>query len=386
MFQDVFIEANSIFVDKKIGTGTYASVDLCSWKGTRVAVKKLKSKLPSPESDFQDFVNEAALMRKLSHEAIVNFIGIAVDLETEILASKLFHIDSKSSIKLNQDVNGKANEESEVLEDENWLPLLQRGKKMMIVQEYMSNGTLKQMVNNQMGSPFKILYTKVQGLEWLIQIAKGLGYLHDLKPRVIHRDLTLENIMLTLDVDGKIIAKLVDFGLHAILEDSKKLQKKKSGSDGDSFSSSNFRDSAFKDDCSVFTTASYKLSGRTGSMMYMAPEVFGFLPYNEKADVFSFGIIMYEVLCKMLLLTFVCCRGVPEEVENYAQGIALGNRPVVPEDWPESFATLVRQCWAQDPADRPSMNTIVSQLIDLRGDNWIVSERPVRGCGCCSMQ
>ena len=41
--------------------------------------------------------------------------------------------------------------------------------------------------------------------------------------------------------------------------------------------------------------AAYALSGRTGSLMYMAPEVLHCQPYNEKADVFSFALIMYEV-------------------------------------------------------------------------------------------
>jgi serine/threonine protein kinase len=42
-------------------------------------------------------------------------------------------------------------------------------------------------------------------------------------------------------------------------------------------------------------SAKYELTGQTGSLMYMAPEVYNGQPYNEKADVFSFGMMMYEV-------------------------------------------------------------------------------------------
>eukprot|EP00210_Caulerpa_lentillifera_P003495 g3335.t1 len=337
----------------------------------------------------------------MSHEAIVNFVGVAIGIETTPSSKQqLFHSSSsisrrawnelsklmrlKTAKSPNENQLGLSTEKRETRGEENAITLSRLTKKVMIVQEYMSRGTLKQLVIKQMGSPFKMLYTKGQGLEWLIQIAKGLMYLHSSRPIVIHRDLKLENIMLTVDVDGEIIAKLGDFGLHAILKDPKQLAMNKPSFER--VDSLTLRHSVSQDECLSSIQASYDLSGRTGSMMYMAPEVLHFMPYNEKADVFSFGIIMYEVLCKMLLLTFVCCRGVPEEVENYAQGIALGNRPVVPEDWPESFATLVRQCWAQDPTDRPSMNTIVSQLIDLRGDDWIVNECLVKGCSCCAVQ
>ena len=47
------------------------------------------------------------------------------------------------------------------------------------------------------------------------------SYLHEAKPKIIHRDLKLENLMLTLDADDRVVAKLGDFGLHAVLKEPK---------------------------------------------------------------------------------------------------------------------------------------------------------------------
>ena len=44
------------------------------------------------------------------------------------------------------------------------------------------------------------------------------------------------------------------------------------------------------------------MSGRTGTLMYMAPEVYLKQPYNDKADVFSFGIVVYEVLHRYMMI------------------------------------------------------------------------------------
>ena len=46
-----------------------------------------------------------------------------------------------------------------------------------------------------------------------------------------------------------------------------------------------------------------RLSGRTGTLMYMAPEVYLKQPYNDKADVFSFSIISYELLHRYMMIS-----------------------------------------------------------------------------------
>jgi len=187
--------------------GSFASVDLCSWDGKTVAVKTLKSALLSSERDLKDFLHEAALLKKLSHAAVVNFVGVAIELRTGDSAPSIFRSQSslgrqaiqelgklmrlKSAKSQTLDYPKLPKEDIQCPEADDSVPLSQLVRKVMLVQEYMSQGTLKQMVTNQMSAPFKILYSKEQGLEWLIQIAKGLS----------------------------------DFGLHAILKDPRQLEK-----------------------------------------------------------------------------------------------------------------------------------------------------------------
>jgi len=79
-----------------------------------------------------------------------------------------------------------------------------------------STQVYKQMLNRQ-----KCIYTSQDALTWMINVAEGMQYLHNVsesKPMIIHRDLKLENIMLS--AWGNVtIAKLVDFGLHKVIDD-----------------------------------------------------------------------------------------------------------------------------------------------------------------------
>ena len=75
----------------------------------------------------------------------------------------------------------------------------------------------------------------------------------------------------------------------------------------------------------------FGLTGRAGSCMYMAPEVFRKLPYNEKADVFSFGVVMYELLSRELLVIsyFNTSRGAKlgmHQPEDYAEMVRAGEQ------------------------------------------------------------
>ncbi len=71
----------------------------------------------------------------------------------------------------------------------------------------------------------------------------------------------------------------------------------------------------------------FGLTGKAGSCMYMAPEVFRKLPYNEKADVFSFGVVVYELLARELLVI---------SYFNTHRGAKLGMHQ------PEDYAEMVR--------------------------------------------
>ncbi|GLC45133.1 hypothetical protein PLESTB_000431500 [Pleodorina starrii] len=114
----------------------------------------------------------------------------------------------------------------------------------------------------------------------------------------------------------------------------------------------------------------FRLTGETGSCMTMAPEVWKALPYNDKADVFSFGVVMYELFAHSLLLVSHIGVRRPElphnvffsRCEQYTEAVSRGFRPARLDSIPPPVWTLVTQCWDQDPAVRPPMAEVVQRL------------------------
>ncbi|MEW5313157.1 MAG: hypothetical protein WDW38_004746 [Sanguina aurantia] len=101
---------------------------------------------------------------------------------------------------------------------------------------------------------------------------------------------------------------------------------------------------------------------RQGTCGYMAPEVLMDLPYNEKVDIYSFGIVMYEVFGRMLLLA----KYERSQLEAIQAKIANGFRwAQAPPGLDPRIWNLVTQCWAQDPVERPTMEMVLRQLEDI---------------------
>ncbi|XP_062198775.1 uncharacterized protein LOC133901414 [Phragmites australis] len=90
-----------------------------------------------------------------------------------------------------------------------------------------------------------------------LEIALAMRHLHEQTPRVVHRDLKPSNVLL----DADLRARVADFGHARFLPDGKEA-----------------------------------LTGETGTYVYMAPEVIRCEPYTEKCDVYSFGIILNELI------------------------------------------------------------------------------------------
>lgn len=157
-------------------------------------------------------------------------------------------------------------------------------------------------------------------IRFAIDIAKGLNWLHH--KGIIHRDLKPANIL----IDRNYSIKLADFGLSHV--------KSRKGSDVGFY-------------------------GVCGTSCYMAPEVISKKPYGIKCDVFSFGLL----LCELIMGEYPYDqKKVPSKSEAFEKKIVEGLRPSIPEDCPAALAQLLTQCWQADPEQRPSMDRVLVLL------------------------
>mmetsp|Transcript_47922 Transcript_47922/g.155013 ORF Transcript_47922/g.155013 Transcript_47922/m.155013 type:complete len:343 (-) Transcript_47922:117-1145(-) len=168
-----------------------------------------------------------------------------------------------------------------------------------------------------------------RGLSVGLQLARALRHCHDeFLPgyRLFHRDIKPNNV--GVFADGRVV--LADFGLLALWE----------------------KDAADDD-------AARQLTGMTGSLRYMAPEVALSQPYNHKAEVFSWTSLLYHVLtlekpfAKMDAKKFVL-----EACKN-------GMRCPLDKKWPAKLRAVMTEGWAGDPAARPDCRAVTEVLKTL---------------------
>jgi serine/threonine protein kinase len=101
----------------------------------------------------------------------------------------------------------------------------------------------------------------------------------------------------------------------------------------------------------------YEMSGETGSLRYMAPEVADCQPYNQKADVYSFGIILWELVANKKPYD-----GMNRD-EFYSRVVHGGERPPINnKKWPEDLIELMKSCWDTEIVKRPDFSDIVDVL------------------------
>mmetsp|Transcript_25959 Transcript_25959/g.37209 ORF Transcript_25959/g.37209 Transcript_25959/m.37209 type:complete len:363 (+) Transcript_25959:703-1791(+) len=209
-----------------------------------------------------------------------------------------------------------------------------------IVLEYLGGGTLQQLLSDRK-SPSILNFSPIFKKKYVIpldrclimarDIATALKYLHEdccEGATIIHRDLKPENIGFTSDMQ----LKLFDFGLMTCV-------KKRS-----------------------HANEVYEMTGNTGSLRYMAPEVALKRAYNEKVDVHSFGMILWEMLTGKLPY-----KGV-SKAEFMSTVVGSGYRPKVSKDLPVAVASLLKACWEVDAMKRPSSAEIIAVLSGVIDD------------------
>jgi len=107
-------------------------------------------------------------------------------------------------------------------------------------------------------------------------------------------------------------------------------------------------------------TEVYQMSGSTGTFKYMAPEVALDQPYTEKVDVYSFSLVVWEMITDETAYDSIKSRLVQ------IQKVAIdGVRPSIYSSWPIGFKTLLQDSWHIDQFSRPSFETIIQRLDTL---------------------
>ncbi|KAB1269487.1 Mitogen-activated protein kinase kinase kinase 12 [Camelus dromedarius] len=151
-------------------------------------------------------------------------------------------------------------------------------------------------------------------VDWSMGIAGGMNYLH--LHKIIHRDLKSPNMLITYDD----VVKISDFGTSKELSDK-----------------------------------STKMSF-AGTVAWMAPEVIRNEPVSEKVDIWSFGVVLWELLTGEIPY---------KDVDSSAIIWGVGSNSLhlpVPSSCPDGFKILLRQCWNSKPRNRPSFRQILLHL------------------------
>ncbi|KAL6515432.1 hypothetical protein OROHE_018466 [Orobanche hederae] len=182
---------------------------------------------------------------------------------------------------------------------------------LCIVTEYMPRGSLYEYLHKN-----HHVLELPQLLKFAIDVCKGMEYLH--QKNVIHRDLKTANLLM----DDSSVVKVADLGV-----------------------------ARFQNKGGVMTA-------ETGTYRWMAPEVINHQPYDQKADIFSFAIVLWELLTAK----------VPYDTMTPLQaalGVRQGLRPELPRNAHPTLLILMQRCWAAGPSDRPSFSDIRIELEEL---------------------
>lgn len=196
----------------------------------------------------------------------------------------------------------------------------------VIVTEFCEGGTLFEILHEKRKEIPKITYK--QRTQMALDIALGMHFMHDLNPPLMHRDLKSLNILMYKNIKtvfDKVQCKITDFGLA-----------RQANGEGEA-----------------------QMTGMAGTFHWMAPEVLENSPYTFKADVYSFGIVLWEILAREPPFAEYPPHKIMYNVINYKERPPLDK---IEKECPQELIFIMRACWEQDPSKRPNFSDIIPAL------------------------
>ncbi|XP_077567598.1 ephrin type-A receptor 7 isoform X3 [Stigmatopora nigra] len=261
------LDASYIKIEQVIGAGQFGEVCCGRLKipgkgDASVAIKTLN--VDSTQKQHWDFLCEASIIGQFNHPNVVHLEGIVT-----------------------------------------------RGKPVMIVVEFMENGSLDAFLRVRVGQ-----FTVIQIVGMLRGIGAGMKYLAEL--RYVHRDLAAHNIL----VNSNFVCKVSSFGQSRIINDDP-----------------------------VYSTTVEKMSVR-----WAAPEAIQFRKFTSASDVWSYGIVMWEAM------SFGERPYWDMSNEEVMKALEETFRLPAPKDCPPGLHQLMLACWKKDRRERPKFDQLIRNL------------------------
>ncbi|XP_065855493.1 serine/threonine-protein kinase STY17 [Euphorbia lathyris] len=184
-----------------------------------------------------------------------------------------------------------------------------RPPNLCIVTEFMARGSIYDFLHKHKG-----MFKLPSLIKVATDVSRGMSYLH--QNNIIHRDLKTANLLM----DENEVVKVADFGVARV------------------------------------QTQSGVMTAETGTYRWMAPEVIEHKPYDHKADVFSFAIVLWELLTGELPYAYLT------PLQAAVGVVQKGLRPTIPKNTHPKLTELLEKCWRQDPTQRPNFSEIIDIL------------------------
>lgn len=358
------IPYDQLTMHEQIGKGAFGEIFRATYRGRDVAVKIMvgASQEGARQKAFNEFRREVHVMSGMRHPNLVNMVGFCVNpfaLVMELLPAgnlhKFLHQKNAKSEDLSAaGLQNSANRAGTSSSSSSSTPTSPTASRNALGTENLISLALEDE-NAQEGegaerqSPTKLEVKKdndgssdsssLPDIGWplrlkiALDIALGMNYLHSATPPFIHRDLKSPNILLlSTDFRSEQCAKVGDFGLSSRMYVPSYQEK--------------------------------SITRDVGNPTWLAPEIIREEEFDVSSDVYSYGIILGELLVRKHPYSEYQTQFM-FELEDL---IKRGKRPSIPKETPSEYASLISRCVADNPAERPTFHDAIKIIVSMAAD------------------